>query len=93
LIWKGNMEIQKEYSQSVMQSRIMSAFCIFVIFIMCIVHYFDIISDVALYVIVLCVYITGATFVAIRKYDILNWTMRNKSYNKLKKAQKLSEED
>ena len=93
LIWKGNNDIQREYSQHVLQSRIMSAFCILVIFIMCIVHYFELITDVVLYTTVLCVYVIGAIYVAVNKYDVLNWSIRKRSYKKLIKPQKLSEEE
>lgn len=59
MLYKGDAEIQEKFTNSIMTSRIITTTCTALVFIMGIIHYFKVINDMVLYVIIFVLYCIG----------------------------------
>lgn len=90
MLYKGDKDIQEQFSTDIMFTRIVSTVCTTVVFLMGIVHYFEIISDLILYLSAFIFYVAGFFIAVAVRYKKLGFEkcFCHPRYKKLKNEQK-----
>ena len=89
MLYKGDEDIQEQFSIDIMFTRIISTICTTVVFITGIVHYFEIITDFVLYLLAFIFYIIGFFIAVAVRYKKLGFErcFCHTKYKKLKNEQ------
>lgn len=89
MLYRGDKDIQEQFSTDIMFTRIISTVCTTVVFIMGIIHYFEIINDLVLYLSAFIFYSIGFFIAVAVRYRKLGFEkcFCHPKYKKLKNEQ------